>query len=107
MSAWALLVLAGLLEVGWALGLKATHGWTRLWPSIFTATAMVLSLVLLSQALKVLPISLAYPVWVGIGALGVAVVGMLCLGESVSGIKLFCIACIALGIAGLKWSSPG
>ncbi len=105
MSAWVLLVLAGLLEVGWALGLKATHGWTRLWPSIFTATSMVLSLVMLSQALKVLPISLAYPVWVGIGALGVAVVGMLFLGESVSVIKLICIGCIALGIAGLKLSS--
>lgn len=103
--AWILLIIAGLLEVGWALGLKATEGWTRLIPSLLTIGSMVLSFVLLSQALKTLPISIAYAVWVGIGALGVAVVGMVFLGESTSPLKLLCIGLICAGIVGLKLTS--
>lgn len=104
MIAWMLLILAGLLEVGWAVGLKATEGWTRPLPSILTASSMVLSFVLLSHALKTLPISIAYAVWVGIGAIGVALVGMLLMGEGVSPLKLACIGLICLGIVGLKFS---
>lgn len=104
--AWILLVIAGLLEVGWALGLKATEGWTRLIPSLLTAGSMILSFILLSQALKTLPISLAYAVWVGIGSIGVAVVGMLFLGESASPSKLLCLGLIIAGIIGLKLTDP-
>lgn len=104
--AWILLVIAGLLEVGWALGLKATEGWTRLIPSLLTAGSMILSFVLLSHVLKTLPISLAYAVWVGIGSIGVAVVGMLFLGESASPSKLLCLGLIIAGIIGLKLTDP-
>jgi quaternary ammonium compound-resistance protein SugE len=104
--AWIILTIAGLLEVGWAVGLKYTEGWTRLWPSVGTAASMILSLVLLSNVLKVLPIGTAYAVWVGIGAVGVALVGMFFLGEGFSWVRLSCIALIMLGIAGLKISGP-
>lgn len=104
--AWMILIVAGLLEVGWAVGLKYTEGWTRLWPSIGTAASMILSLFLLSQALKILPIGTAYAVWVGVGAVGVALIGMFFLGEGVSWIRLSCIGLILLGIIGLKFSSP-
>lgn len=100
--AWILLIIAGLLEVGWAIGLKATEGWTRLVPSLLTIGSMVLSFILLSQALKTLPISVAYAVWVGIGSIGVAVVGMMFMGEGVSPVKLLCIGLIFAGIIGLK-----
>lgn len=103
--AWILLIIAGLLEVGWALGLKATEGWTRPLPSFLTIGSMVLSFVLLSQSLKTLPISIAYAVWVGIGSLGVAVVGMVFLGENTSPLKLLCIGFICAGIVGLKLTS--
>lgn len=103
--AWVLLIIAGLLEVGWAIGLKATEGWTRLVPSLLTIASMIFSFILLSQALKTLPISLAYAVWVGIGALGVAIVGMVFLGESASPLKLACIGLICAGIMGLKLTS--
>jgi len=74
--AWVLLIVAGVLETGWAVGLKYTHGFTRLWPSVFTGVALVASMVLLAQAAKTLPIGTAYGVWVGIGALGAAVLGI-------------------------------
>ncbi|WP_373532858.1 multidrug efflux SMR transporter [Vampirovibrio sp.] len=104
--AWVWLIIAGLLEIGWAVGLKATDGWTRLVPSLLTAFCMVLSLFVLSRVLKTLPISLAYPVWVGIGSVGVALVGMGWMGESCSPFKLFCLCLIVAGIVGLKMASP-
>ena len=79
--AWVLLVVAGLLEVGWAIGLKYTQGFTRPWPSVFTLTAMVLSVVLLGIAMKSLPVGTSYAVWVGVGAVGTAVLGMVLFGE--------------------------
>jgi quaternary ammonium compound-resistance protein SugE len=101
---WFVLVVAGLLEIGWAVGLKHTQGFTRLWPSLATATAMVASLVLLGLAMKHLPAGTAYAVWVGIGAVGTAVLGILLLGESASVWKLASLALIVAGIAGLKLS---
>lgn len=102
--AWMYLFVAGLLETGWAIGLKFSNGWSKPIPSALTVTSMVLSLMLLSQALKSLPISLAYAVWVGIGAVGVAIIGMIFLGESASPLKIACIALISLGIIGLKFT---
>ncbi len=102
--AWMLLVLAGLLEVGWAIGLKSTNGWTRFWPGVATATSAVASFIMLSYALKTLPVGTAYAVWVGIGAGGVALLGILVFGESASPVRLACIALIIAGIVGLKLS---
>ena len=79
--AWVLLVVAGLLEVGWAIGLKYTEGFTRMWPSVFTIAAMVLSVVLLGIAMKSLPVGTSYAVWVGVGAIGTAILGMILFGE--------------------------
>ena len=79
--AWILLVVAGLLEVGWAIGLKYTQGFTRPWLSVFTLAAMVVSVVLLGMAMKTLPVGTSYAVWVGVGAVGTAIVGMLLFGE--------------------------
>ena len=99
---WFLLVVAGLLEVGWAVGLKYTAGFTRLWPSIGTVLAMIASMGLLGLALRTLPVGVAYAVWVGIGAAGTVVFGMVWLGESVNMWKLFSVALILAGVAGLK-----
>lgn len=99
---WTLLVLAGLFEVGWAVGLRYSDGWTRLGPSLATLGAMIVSFGLLSLALRALPLGTAYAMWTGIGAVGTAVVGMLFLGESVSALRLASIAVIVLGLAGLK-----
>jgi len=99
---WLLLFIAGLLEVCWSIGLKYTHGFTRLWPSVFTVAAIVASLYLLSTAAKVLPIGTAYAVWVGIGALGAAVVGMLLLGEPASPARLGFLGLLIVAIIGLK-----
>ena len=104
--AWIYLILAGLLEVAWAIGLKYSQGWTRFWPSVFTATAIVTSLLLLSQAMKSLPIGTAYAIWTGIGTIGVVVFGMVWLEEPRDTLRLFCIALIAAGIIGLKFTSP-
>lgn len=104
--AWTLLIIAGLFEIVWAIGLKYTDGFTRLGPSVVTVVAMVLSVVLLSQALKTLPIGTAYAIWTGIGAVGTAVVGMVLLGESAALARLLCIAAIAGGIVGLKLVTP-
>ena len=100
--AWFYLVLAGLLEVGWAIGLKYTHGFTRLWPSIGTVACMIVSFAFLSLSLKTLPLGTAYAVWTGIGAVGTAVLGMLLLGESRETARIVCLVLIVAGIVGLK-----
>lgn len=102
---WIVLVIAGLFEVAWATGLKYTEGFTRLWPSAWTVAAMAVSLLLLAQALKTLPIGTAYAVWTGIGAVGTAVMGIILFGESRDAMRLTCIAVIVAGIAGLRLSS--
>ncbi|MCB2384359.1 MULTISPECIES: quaternary ammonium compound efflux SMR transporter SugE [Shewanella] len=99
---WFLLVLAGLFEIGWAIGLKYTEGFTRLWPSIFTVASMAVSVVLLGLAVKQLPIGTAYGVWVGIGAMGTAIAGIILLGEGVSLLKVASLILILLGVLGLK-----
>lgn len=102
MHAWTLLVLAGLLEIGWAIGLKYTDGFTRLWPSVATGAAMALSMYLLALSARDLPIGTAYAVWTGIGAAGTALVGMGLLGESRDAARLASIALIIAGVVGLK-----
>lgn len=104
--AWFVLVLAGLLEIGWAMGLKYTEGFTRPWPVTLTVAAMLASLGLLGLALKTLPVGTAYAVWTGIGTIGTAVLGIVLLGEDASVARLFCIGLIVAGIAGLKLVSP-
>ncbi|WP_338696972.1 multidrug efflux SMR transporter [Streptomyces sp. Q6] len=103
--AWVLIVIAGLLEVGWSIGMKFTDGFTRLWPSVFTGAGIVASMVLLSYAAKSLPIGTAYGVWVGIGAAGAAVVGMLVLGEPATAARIFFIGLLLVAIVGLKVTS--
>jgi quaternary ammonium compound-resistance protein SugE len=104
---WTYLLIAGLLEVVWAVGLKYTEGWTQLWPSVGTVAAMILSFWFLSLALKGLPIGTAYAVWTGIGAVGTALVGILALGEPRDAARIACIVLIVAGIAGLKIVTPG
>lgn len=104
--AWFLLFLAGLAEVGWAVGLKYTHGFTRLWPSLWTVALMCVSLWLLGLALRSLPLGTAYAVWTGIGTVGTAILGMALLGEPVQVLRLICIGLILAGIVGLKLLSP-
>jgi len=99
---WILLVLAGLFEIVWAIGLKYTEGFTRLWPTVGTVAAMIVSFGLLAHVLKTLPIGTAYAIWTGIGAVGTALVGIIVLGESASPARLACIGMIAAGIVGLK-----
>lgn len=103
---WIVLVVAGLLEVGWAIGLKFTEGFTRLWPSVATAAAMLGSIALLGLAMKELPVGTAYAVWTGIGAVGTALLGILLLGEPASAGRLVCLGLIVAGIAGLKVFTP-
>lgn len=100
--AWLMLLVAGLLEIGWAVGLKYTDGFTRLWPSIFTLMAIVASFALLGLALRSLPVGTAYAVWTGIGTAGTVLLGMLLFGESADAARLGCILLILAGIAGLK-----
>jgi quaternary ammonium compound-resistance protein SugE len=104
--AWIVLVVAGLLEIGWAIGLKYTDGFTRLWPTIGTVGAMIASLFLLGLALKTLPVGTAYAVWTGIGTIGTAILGIVLLGESAAAARLASIALIVAGIVGLKLVSP-
>ena len=104
--AWLILVLAGLFEVGWAIGLKYTEGFTRLWPTLGTVAAMIVSIVLLGLALKSLPVGTAYAVWTGIGTVGTAILGIVLLGESAAVMRLICIGLIVAGIVGLKLASP-
>lgn len=104
--AWVTLIVAGLFETAWAVGLKYTDGFSRLWPSIGTLLAMLLSVLLLAAALKTLPIGTAYAVWTGIGAVGTAFCGMLLFGEPRSVARLLCILLIVAGIVGLKLLTP-
>jgi len=101
--AWMSLLLAGLFEIVWALGLKFTDGFTRLWPTLGTLTAMVLSIVFLEYAVRTLPLGTAYAVWVGIGAAGTAVLGMILFGESREPLRILCLALIVAGVIGLKF----
>jgi quaternary ammonium compound-resistance protein SugE len=103
--AWIYLTIAGLLEVGWAIGLKYTEGWTRTWPSIWTGAAMIGSIVLLGKAVHSIPIGTGYAVWTGIGAAGTAALGIILFGESAALARLACIALIVAGIIGLKVTS--
>jgi quaternary ammonium compound-resistance protein SugE len=100
--AWMILVVAGLFEIGWAIGLKYTEGFTRLWPSVGTVTAMVLSVGLLGLAMRTLPVGTAYAVWTGIGALGTVILGILLFGEPATVARLVCVGLILAGIVGLK-----
>lgn len=100
--AWLLLVAAGILEVGWAVGLKYTNGFTRFWPTVGTAVALVASMVLLGLAVRVLPLGTAYGVWTGIGTVGTAVLGMVLFNEPATVVRCLCIGLIVAGILGLK-----
>ncbi len=102
---WFLLVMAGLFETGWAVGLKYTHGFTRLWPSLGTVAAMAASVVLLAHAMKTLPVGTAYAVWTGIGTAGAVIAGIVLFHEAVSLPRCLFLVMIVGGIAGLKWVS--
>ena len=104
--AWIILVLAGLLEIGWAIGLKYSAGFTRLLPSVLTAVSMLGSVVMLGLALRTLPLGTAYAIWTGIGTVGTAIFGIMVLGEPASTARIACIALIVSGILGLKLLSP-
>ena len=103
--AWIVLFIAGLLEMGWAIGLKYTEGFTRLWPSIGTAISMVLSVVLLGWAMRTLPVGTAYAVWTGIGAVGTVALGIVLFNEPANAARLVCVGLIIAGILGLKFTS--
>ncbi len=103
---WLILLLAGLFEVGWAIGLKYTDGFTRLWPTVGTVLAMVISLGLLGIAMKSLPVGTSYAVWVGVGAVGTALLGIVLLGEPANAGRLISLGLIVAGIVGLKLASP-
>ncbi|MBX3521506.1 MAG: quaternary ammonium compound efflux SMR transporter SugE [Xanthobacteraceae bacterium] len=105
--AWISLLIAGLFEVGWAIGLKYTDGFSKLWPSVWTVAAMIVSLVFLEYALRTLPVGTAYAVWVGIGAVGTAVLGMLLFDESRDIARIVCLMLIVAGVVGLKVVTPG
>jgi len=104
--AWIILVVAGLFEIGWAVGLKFTEGFTRPLPTVLTAVSLVLSMGLLGWAVKTLPLGTAYAVWTGIGAVGTAVVGILVFKEPATAARLACLALIVAGILGLKLFTP-
>ena len=99
---WLLLVVAGLFEIGWAIGLKYTDGFTRLWPTVWTVAAMVISLTLLGLALKTIPVGTGYAVWTGVGAAGTAILGIILFAEPATALRLGSIALIVAGIVGLK-----
>ncbi len=101
---WLILVVAGLFEIGWAIGLKYTEGFTRLWPTVGTALSMIISVGLLGIAMKSLPVGTAYAVWVGVGAVGTALFGIVLFGEPVNLTRLISLAFILAGIIGLKLS---
>ena len=104
--AWLLLLVAGALEVGWAIGLKYTEGFTRLWPSVFTGAAMVASVALLGVAMKSLPVGTSYAVWVGVGAVGTAILGIVLFGEPATAGRIVSLGLILAGIIGLKLATP-
>lgn len=103
---WLILIIAGLFEIGWAIGLKYTEGFTRLWPTVGTAASMLVSVALLGVALKTLPVGTAYAVWVGVGAVGTVILGIVMLGEPVTAARLVSLALIIAGIIGLKLATP-
>ncbi len=104
--AWVILVLAGFFETGWAIGLKYTEGFTRLWPTVWTVLTMIISLWLLGIAMKTLPVGTAYSVWVGVGAVGTVILGIMLLEEPANAARLISVALIILGIIGLKLATP-
>ncbi|WP_243372816.1 quaternary ammonium compound efflux SMR transporter SugE [Microvirga solisilvae] len=104
--AWVYLAFAGLFEIGWAIGLKYTEGFTRLVPSLLTALSMIASVLLLGLALKTLPVGTGYAVWTGIGTVGTAILGIVLLGEPATLMRLACIGLIVAGILGLKFAAP-
>lgn len=106
MMAWINLAIAGILEVFWAISLKYTEGFSKLWPNLFTVFGMVASFYFLAQALKVIPVGTGYAVWTGIGAAGTAILGIILFGESAAPARLACITVIVAGIIGLKLTSP-
>ena len=103
---WMVLVLAGLFEIGWAIGLKYTDGFTKLWPTVGTVASMIVSLGLLGVAMKSLPVGTAYAVWVGVGAVGTAILGIVLLGEPANAGRMVSLGLIVAGIVGLKLASP-
>ena len=103
--AWVILVLAGLLEIGWAVGLKYTEGFTRPWPTLATAVSLVASMALLGLSLRSLPLGTAYAVWTGIGTVGTAILGMVLFREPATVLRLSCIGLILIGIVGLKFAT--
>jgi quaternary ammonium compound-resistance protein SugE len=104
--AWIILVLAGLFEVGWAIGLKYTEGFTRLWPTLGTVAAMVISLGLLGVAMKSLPVGTAYAIWVGVGAVGTVILGIVLFQEPVNALRMVSVGLIIAGLVGLKLATP-
>lgn len=104
---WLILFIAGLLEIGWAIGLKYTHGFTRLWPTVGTVIAMVFSIGLLGIAMRTLPVGTAYAVWTGIGAVGTVILGIILFGEAATAGRIACVGLILAGIIGLKLLTPG
>jgi quaternary ammonium compound-resistance protein SugE len=106
MKSWLFLLVAALLEIVWAIGLKSTAGFTRLWPSVGTIAAMAASMYLLALAARELPIGTAYAIWTGIGAVGTAVIGMIFFAEPANAARVVCIAMIVGGVAGLKLFNP-
>ena len=103
---WFVLVLAGLFEIGWAIGLKYTDGFTKVWPTLGTIASMIVSLGLLGLAMKSLPVGTAYAVWVGVGAVGTAILGIVLLGEPANAGRMVSLGLIVAGIVGLKLASP-
>lgn len=104
--AWVFLLIAGILEVVWAIGIKYSEGFTKLWPSLATIAALIMSLVFLSRTLETLPLGTAYAIWTGIGAVGTAVMGMILFDESRDLVRVLSILLIVVGIIGLKFTSP-
>lgn len=104
--AWIILVLAGMFEVGWAIGLKYTDGFRRLWPTVGTVLAMAMSLWLLGVAMKSLPVGTAYAIWVGVGAVGTVLLGIILLGEPANAGRLISVGLIVAGLVGLKLAAP-
>ena len=105
-SNWLILIVAGLFEIGWAIGLKYTEGFTRLWPTVWTVSAIIISVGLLGAAMKSLPVGTAYAVWVGVGIVGTVIFGIVFFGESVNIFRLLCLGLIVAGIVGLKLGVP-
>ncbi|KRC31572.1 MULTISPECIES: quaternary ammonium compound efflux SMR transporter SugE [unclassified Lysobacter] len=103
---WIILVLAGLFEIGWAIGLKYTDGFSKLWPTVGTAAAMAISLGLLGIAMKSLPVGTAYAIWVGVGAVGTVILGIVLFQEPLNALRVISVALIVTGLVGLKLATP-